>query len=103
MRGVKSVNKKLSSKVKTSARILQGHFFAAFFSCDGTITKDTYTFETSLGSKELTRDLVDICMSLGLHSTFRHKKSSINGKHYDAWKHVIGRAEAAKFVSEFGH
>jgi hypothetical protein len=79
-----------------------GGFLAAYFACDGTVTKmprDKRVVEFYSVNRELLTDVQHLLMRLGITSTLREKRATYKARPHTSWRLVVnGQESQARFA-----
>ncbi|MBT4136038.1 AAA family ATPase [archaeon] len=89
--------------VLESSNIIQREFLKALFSCDGTVSQNTYMVEYYSNSKKLLQQIAYLLYQEGIKCKIRYKSAVCNGKSFDSYMlYLSGQENLIKFFCKIG-
>jgi len=94
--GKKSAIVEVPSIILESSSVIQREFLNALFSCDGTVSQQTYQIEYYSNSKKLLQQVSFLLYQEGIFCKIREKKAKCNGKFFNSFRLYINGQENNK-------
>ena len=101
--GKKSSIVEIPKIILESSNVFQREFLKSLFSCDGTVSQQTYQIEYYSHSKKLLQQISYILYQEGITCKIRKKIARCNGKLFDSYRlYVNGQENLVKFYNKIG-
>lgn len=101
--GKKSSIVEIPRVILESSHVFQREFLKALFSCDGTVSQQTYQIEYYSNSKKLLRQMACLLYQEGIVCKIRKKIAKCNGKLFDSYRlYISGQENLVRFYNKIG-